>query len=127
MDSDAPTVLPGAAMEIAAWRTVRHGESSLAVVDEDHRFLGLIPPGRMIAVLLAEHDEDLARLAQIAGATRDRLAEEEPLMRRLRHRLPWLLLGLAGAMASAGLVGSLEEELDRKVLLASRPGGRLHG
>src|SRR5688572_6626042 len=98
---------------------VRNGESSLAVVDEDHRFLGLIPPGRMIAVLLAEHDEDLARLGgYMASATRDRLAEEEPLMRRLRHRLPWLLLGLAGAMASAVLVGSFEEELDRKVLLA---------
>jgi magnesium transporter len=119
MASDRPTVLPGAPQAVAAWRMVRNGESSLAVVDEDHRFLGLIPPGRMIAVLLAEHDEDLARLGgYMASATRDRLAEEEPLMRRLRHRLPWLLLGLAGAMASAVLVGSFEEELDRKVLLA---------
>ena len=28
------------------------------------------------------------------------------MVRRLRHRLPWLLLGLIGAMASALLVGA---------------------
>jgi Divalent cation transporter len=37
---------------------------------------------------------------------------------RLYHRLPWLLLGLVGAMTSALLVGAFEEQLDKKVLLA---------
>jgi magnesium transporter len=32
--------------------------------------------------------------------------------------VPWLLLGLVGAMASALLVGAFEEQLDKKVLLA---------
>jgi magnesium transporter len=119
MDAHPPTVGPGAAQEAAAWRMVRHGESSLPVVDGDGRFLGLIPPSRMLAVLLAEHDEDLARLGgYMAGAERSRRAAEEPLRPRLWHRLPWLLLGLAGAMVSAVLVGSFEDELDKKVLLA---------
>jgi magnesium transporter len=37
---------------------------------------------------------------------------------RLAHRLPWLALGLVGAMASAGLVASFEETLRQNVVLA---------
>ena len=34
------------------------------------------------------------------------------------HRLPWLLVGLLGAMASAVLVGAFEAQLDKKILVA---------
>ena len=37
---------------------------------------------------------------------------------RLAHRLPWLVLGLLGAMLCAGLVSSFEEALRENVLLA---------
>jgi magnesium transporter len=38
MDAEPPVVLPGVDQEIAAWKAVQHGESSLAVVDRDGRF-----------------------------------------------------------------------------------------
>ena len=38
--------------------------------------------------------------------------------RRLWHRIPWLVLGLAGAMLSTGVVASFETELRDEVLLA---------
>ena len=119
MDSDPPVVLPDVAQEEAAWRMIAHAESSLPVVDEQGRFLGLIAPQRMLTVLLTEHDEDLARIGgYMAGTSRAREAAEERVGRRLWHRLPWLMLGLAGAMVSAVLVGSFEQELSEKVLLA---------
>jgi magnesium transporter len=119
MDADPPSVAPGDDEEVAAWRMVNHGESSIAVVDHDGHFCGLIPPNRMLAVLLTAHDEDLARLGgYLAGTTRARDAAEEPVTRRLWHRLPWLLLGLVGAMASAVIVGAFEAELEKKVLVA---------
>jgi magnesium transporter len=119
MDADPPVVAPGVDQEHAAWVMCRRAEASLAVVDCDGRFAGLIPPDRMLAVLLAEHDEDLARMGgYLAGSRRARGAAEESVSRRLYHRLPWLLLGLVGAMASALLVGAFEEQLDKKVLLA---------
>jgi magnesium transporter len=34
---------------------------SVAVIDNRGEFAGLVPPHRMLAVLLAEHDEDVAR------------------------------------------------------------------
>ena len=119
MDDEPPTVAPGTDQERVAWEMVDRGESSIAVVDGDGRFLGLIPPHRMLGVLLTEHDEDLARLGgYAAGTLRARTAAEERVLQRLWHRLPWLLIGLAGAMASAGIVGAFERQLDEKVLLA---------
>jgi magnesium transporter len=119
MDDDPPTVAPGLDQEAAAWKMVDHGECSLAVVGGGGEFVGLIPPHRMLEVLLTEHDEDLARMAGFAsGTVGARRAAEEPVARRLRHRLPWLLLGLVGAMGSAVVVGGFEEQLDAKILLA---------
>lgn len=119
MDADPPVVAPGVDQEVVAWSMVRRGESSIAVVGPSGRFVGLIPPHRMLAVLLAEHDEDLARIGgYLAGTAQARRAAEEEVTRRLWHRLPWLLIGLLGAMASAVIVGAFEQQLDKKVLLA---------
>jgi magnesium transporter len=119
MDPDPPTVGPGTDQEQAAWQAVNHGEPGLAVVDLAGRFGGLIPPQRLLTVLLAEHDEDLARLGGFLRTTAAaRTASTEPVSHRLWHRLPWLLLGLAGALAAAGIVGSFERVLERNVLIA---------
>ena len=119
MDAEPPAVLPDVDQEAAAWLMIEHAESSLVVVDRDRRFLGVIPPQRMLAVLLAEHDEDLARLGgYMASTSTARRAAEEPVDRRLWHRLPWLVVGLIGAMLSAILVGTFEQELSEEVLLA---------
>ena len=73
----------------------------------------------MLEVLLTEHDRDLARLGgYLHGGSRARDAMEEDVSRRLAHRVPWLLVGLAGAMASAVLVGIFKSELESNVLIA---------
>jgi len=119
MDPDPPVVSPGVDQESVAWEVVRRGESSVAVVDEAGRFAGLVPPHRMLRVLLMEHDEDVARLGgYLASTKRARQAAEEPVARRLWHRLPWLLVGLAGAFAAAVVVGRFDQQLEDQVLLA---------
>ena len=119
MDPDPPTVAPDTDQERAARGMVDRHECSLAVVDADGRFLGLIPPYRMLRVLLDEHEEDLARLGgYLVGTARARGAAEEPVAQRLWHRLPWLLIGLLGAMAATAIVGSFEHQLEANVLLA---------
>jgi magnesium transporter len=119
MDAEAPVVAPGVDQEVAAWRAVRHGESSLAVVDGAGRFLGVIPPHRLLAVVLSEHEEDLSRLGGfLKTSLAARSSSEETVERRFRHRLPWLLLGLFGALLAADFVGWFEGQLRREVLLA---------
>jgi magnesium transporter len=119
MDRNPQVVQAGAAQEEAVRRAIERSDSALAVVDESGSFLGMIPQRRMLAVMHAEHDEDVARIGgYMASTSRARQAAEEPLARRLWHRLPWLAVGLAGAMVSAVLVGAFEEQLSDKVLLA---------
>jgi magnesium transporter len=119
MDPDPPVVAPGLDQEAAAWKAAGHGESSLAVVDERGRFLGLVPPARLLAVLLTEHDEDLARLGGFLSSTASaRHALDEPIGARLWHRLPWLALGLVGSALAATLVRTFETELATDVRLA---------
>ena len=119
MDPDPPNVAPDTSQERAARSMVERHECSLAVVAADHTFLGLIPPYRMLRVLLDEHEEDLARLGgYVAGTARARGAAEEPIAQRLWHRLPWLLVGLLGAMGATAIVGGFEHQLESNVLLA---------
>lgn len=118
-DPSPASIRPEASQEVAASLMAEHRGRSLAVVDPAGRFLGLIPPQRMLGVLLEEHEEDLARIGGFrAGTGRARQAAEESVGRRLRHRMPWLLVGAVGAMLSALLIGAFESELDRKVVLA---------
>ena len=119
MDADPPAVAPGDDREVAAWKSVRHGEGSLAVVDEHGAFVGLIPPARLLGILLSEHEQDAARLGgYLHDTAAARLASEERVVRRLWHRLPWLLLGLLGAIAASEFVGAFESDLERNVVLA---------
>jgi magnesium transporter len=119
MDREAPVVAPGVDQEVAAWRAVRHGESALSVVDADGRFRGVIPPDRLLAVLLSEHEEDLSRLGGFLKSTAvARATSEEPVERRFWHRLPWLLLGLGGALLAARFVGWFESQIQERVVLA---------
>lgn len=119
MDGDPVTLGPDGSEEEAAWRMARKGQANLAVVDAGGSFAGLIPAHFLLGRILTELDEDSARLGGYAASTdRARLAAEEHVSRRLLHRLPWLVIGLVGAMLSAIIVGSFEDQLNEKVLLA---------
>lgn len=119
MDAEPPRVRLGVDQEVAAWEMVHHGKSSLAVVDDGGGFVGLIPPTQMLEVLLKEHEEDLRRLGGfLHDSAQVRLASSEALGRRLAHRLPWLVVGLIGALASAVLLRGFEERMAQQVSLA---------
>jgi magnesium transporter len=117
---DAPVVVgPDDDLEAATREAAKRASRTIAVVDSGGRFHGLVPANRLLGVLELEHEEDLARLGGfLSRAAVARTASEEAVGRRLWHRLPWLGLGLAGAMASAVIVGSFEEQLQKQVLLA---------
>lgn len=119
MDKNPPMVGPGTDQEHATWQALQREEPALAVVDGRRRFVGVIPPRRLLSILLEEHEEDLARTGgYLKSAQEARSASQESVPRRLWHRLPWLLLGLVGALITAGLVGSYEAELNANLAIA---------
>jgi magnesium transporter len=91
---------------------------SVPVVDERGRFIGLVPPPTLLAVLRREHIEDLHRLTGILRETQvARDAIEGPPVRRAVHRLPWLFVGLAGSALAAMVMAKFEAVLRAHLVL----------
>lgn len=118
VDLDYPRVGTHDDHEQVAAAALARRATSVAVVHAG-RLVGVVPALSLLEILRHEHVEDLHRLAGIQHETaRTRSALEDPPLRRARHRLPWLLVGLAGSMLAAGLVSRFEHVLQDKLALA---------
>lgn len=114
-----PRILAGMDQELMASMALHHGVAAVPVVDVVGRLVGVVGPARLMAILRREHVEDLHRLAGITReAVHAREAIEEPPMRRARHRLPWLIVGLGGSMLATFVVARFESALAAKPALA---------
>lgn len=118
-DPEVAASHPDDDQEMVANLAIRQGLSAVPVVDDAGRFLGVVPPLAMIDILRREHLEDISRLAGIRHETAQALEalEAAPIV-RMRHRLPWLLVGLAGSVAAAFVVSRFAGTLERNVVLA---------
>jgi magnesium transporter len=119
MGDVVPAVLVDTPEEAGATEAAHRRSAVLAVCGTDGGFVGLVPPEALLEILAAEHEEDVARFGgYLARSAQVRSALEESLLRRLWHRIPWLLLGLLGAMVSAVLTASFEQQLAQVVAVA---------
>lgn len=119
MRRDAPSVTLGTDPEHMASLALHHGVAALPVLDADGRLLGVAGPQALMDVLRREHVEDLHRLAGISRETdQARQALESPPLRRARHRLPWLLVGLLGSVLATWVVARFEAALAARPALA---------
>jgi magnesium transporter len=119
MDSAFPRIGADADQETAASLALHRRVDALPVVDDDQRLLGVLPSQALMQVLRREHVEDLHRLAGIRIETaKARHAIEDPPLRRVRHRLPWLLVGLAGGAVATAAMAGFEETLEKTVAVA---------
>ncbi|MCW7541141.1 magnesium transporter [Aquabacterium sp. A7-Y] len=116
---DLPCIAPGTDQEHMASLALHHRVAAMPVVDETGRLVGVVGPTTLMDILRSEHVEDIHHLAGIGReAQQARRALEAPPMRRLRHRLPWLLVGLAGSMLATFVVSRFEAALAAKPTIA---------
>lgn len=116
---NGPWVSPETDQEMMASIALQHGASAMPVVDADGRLVGVVGPARLMSILRSEHVEDIHRLAGITRETEQaRHAIEAPPLRRVRHRLPWLMVGLLGSMVATLVVARFESALAAKPALA---------
>jgi magnesium transporter len=119
MRATPPSVDLAMDQERVASTALHHDVTAITVVDRDNRLAGVVPAQALLGILRREHVEDLHRLAGIVHEEeRVREAMEAPPARRARHRLPWLLLGLAGSILAAILVAQFETVLAANVAIA---------
>lgn len=115
MSTDFVAVGPDTDQEEVAKLADRYELSVVPVVDRDGRLVGRITPKQLRRVLREEASEDLNRMAGLPADTRP----DESIGRIVRGRIPWLLIGLAGASLSATVVGAFEDQLAKAAILAS--------
>lgn len=105
--------------EDAASVAIREEVAAVPVVDNDGRFLGVFPARAIMHVLRQEHLEDLHHMAGIWHHTEEaRAALLAPPLRRVRYRLPWLMVGLAGSLVATGVVAGFEATLQANIAIA---------
>jgi magnesium transporter len=119
MTRDPPAAAAGMDQERVVALARRRGLSSVPVVAHDGRLLGVVPAPALLEVARREHVEDMHRLAGILHQTDyARHAMEMSPLRRVRDRLPWLLVGLVGSMIAAIVVAQFEQALQARVSIA---------
>ena len=119
VERDFPRVRPDTDQEHAASLALHHGVDALPVVDDEGCALGVMPAQALLQVLRREHVEDLHVLAGIRReGVQARHAIEDPPMRRMQHRLPWLVAGLGGSALATAAMAGFEETLERTIAVA---------
>jgi len=115
MDSDVIHVRADADQEDAARLMARYDLLALPVVDEVGHLLGLITHDDLVEVLEEEATEDIYRL----GGVLEEHPPDIPIPAALRTRLPWLVLNLVTALASATILSLFESTIARVAVLAA--------
>ena len=119
MERKIPRAHADVDQEQAASYAIASPLSIVLVVDDAGKFLGLVPPRAALGVLRREHVEDLHRLSGVMRETQvARAAIESPPTRSARHRLPWLLVGLAGSVVAALVMAQFEMLIAERVAVA---------
>jgi magnesium transporter len=119
MVKDPPAVHPDEDQEQVANLAMKHRFTSVPVVDPDGKLLGAVSSSALFEILRTEHIEDMNRLVGIWKENeRARSAIEAPPTRRLRDRLPWLLVGLLGSMAATFVVSRFAQTLEAHIAIA---------
>ena len=114
MRTDFVAVGPDTDQEDVARIADRYELSVVPVVDREGRLIGRITPERLGQVIRDEAQEDMLRMGGLPLDSRP----HESVRRIVRGRIPWLLIGLAGASLSAAVVGAFEDQLARAAILA---------
>jgi magnesium transporter len=115
MDPDVIHVRADADREEATRVMARYDLLALPVVDQAHRLLGLITHDDLVKVLEEEATEDIYRL----GGVPEESPPDVPIPAALRTRLPWLVLNLGTALASATILSLFEGTIARVAVLAA--------
>lgn len=104
--------------EHVATIAIRHRIKAVPVTDRDRVFLGVIGTDEILNTLHEEHVEGFLRFAGIrrTGAITDILTARVGTL--IRHRLPWLLVGLLGSMVGTLIVRSFDHVLEQALALA---------
>lgn len=98
---------------------IHHGVKAIPIVDAHGALSGIMSTDAILATLHRAHVEDTLTAAGIRTSHALTDIGHASLSVLVRHRLPWLLLGLAGSMIGALLVRAFEGVIATELALAA--------
>lgn len=106
--------------ERVAMLALKHSLKAVPVLDKNKVFLGVVPSDVILKILHDEATEDIMRLSGVIKEAPYVEGDSSlPLFKTLRHRLPWLVAGLAGGILAADIVSRFEGILAEHIILAA--------
>lgn len=113
------TVRPHTHPERAALLALQNNLSEIPVIDKDSKFLGVITSNQILQILDSEAVEDLLKFGGIITSKTSDNIFNLSILQSIKHRFPWLLLGLFGGFLAAGIVKSFENTISKNLILAA--------
>lgn len=101
----------------AALKAIKNNLTSIAVIDEKKKFVGAITTQDIFNII---DDKRVENLLKMGGVTikNDNLTNQ-PFSSSLRHRVPWLIVGMFGGLFTASIFGFFEDTLSENIILAA--------
>ncbi len=118
MQTNLITVRAHTDREKAALLALHKNIKAIPVVDKENKIIGLLDSDTLLKILDSEAFEDILSLGGIVNTARAKLTNQS-LSGSITSRAPWLVIGLLGGLASAGVIGKFEETLERNIIIAA--------
>lgn len=112
---------PHTDQEKIAYLSLKNNIKSVPIIDKNNKFLGVVLGDDILNILYKELREDISRLAGISNHKPNKIDDifSMPLLISLKHRLPWLIIGLFGGLIAAQVINLFEETLSKNIILAA--------
>jgi len=120
MKKDLVVVHPSTDQERMVYLALKHGIKAIPVVDRGMRLLGVVQYDTILQIFNQEVREDIFRFGGIyhkVGKEFDTLTA--PVIKMIKARLPWLVVGIAGGIIAASVVSFFEGILSKYLILTA--------
>lgn len=105
--------------ERIAFLALKHSIKAVPIVDKNHRFMGVIPAHAILHIIDKESVENLLRFGGVMHGTKFDDILHMSLAKSLKHRIPWLIVGLVGGILASGIVSRFETLISKNLILAA--------
>lgn len=122
MIKDLVVAHPYTDQERVVYLALKKNIKAVPVINKEGIFLGIVPSDVILEIAYDEAGEDLLGLAGVTGFKLDKKLDNTmdlSLTTLLKHRLPWLFIGMLGGLLTAQIVGLFERTLAENLILAS--------
>jgi magnesium transporter len=120
MNKEVIVSYPSSSQEKTAHLALKNNIKSIPIVNKKKKFLGVVLSDDILRVIYNETQEDISHFAGIGNndVNIDNISSMSLLL-SLKHRLPWLIIGIFGGILAAQIIGLFEHTLAENIILAS--------